>query len=684
MASTINSLKVNGVKGRSNRNLSYDHVSTIDFNVVKPMGVFELVPGDRINITPEIWMRTQAMNVPTFGKMDVITRAFFVPLRLAWKDYMNFYRQSPVQNGNIGGFSYFSTVPHCTMHDLSDEFVRRFVVKDSETSFINYDGAFEEVDGIAKRLSFGAMYQAGSTGSTPCEFTIRHNAYVDMYKFNPIGKRVFDLFNSIGYRFQLFRPNMDTSTNKGTTDNYYDVTILPLVGWLKMFQDWYCPAEFKYLFDAYFLDNINTSIDSATIKKLFDELTWAVFIYFNDDIFSMCEQAPYRKGNAVFSPDALNMSQIDDAPNSLLSRTLNWHQNTIVADSKLGGRVNNFDVKYNGSSGRTHLSVNGERLFGSLDPAETSRQSYVEQGSNFLSMAGAMNNQISNWSVMAVLKTAQWLQRNNLLSARATEYLKSKFGVTPSAERLNIAEYIGHAGAPVKISDIAGTSDGNLAELGAKGTSYNIDKISYTAEEFGYLYFTCELRPRIGYGQGVDPLVLRTRLEEFYNEEFDSIGFEPVPTECLVAGPNSYESTRLDETMNIGNIENRIFGYLPRLWSYKCKHDNLSGDFLLPTYYHGSFANDIQAYHLMRAVRGEDLEDFCQNSLSFRYAGLCVKENNFGRIFQNDDYLYDHFQLICSFDANVNGIPLAMNESWQVNADHDERQGHLTNIQSSL
>ena len=679
---SVNSLKVNGVKGRSTRDLSFDHISTIDFNVVKPMGVFELIPGDHINLSPEIWMRTQPMNVPTFGKMDVITRAFFVPYRLIWKDYMNFYKQSSVQAGTIGSMTYFSSVPHTTMHALSMEFLRRFKVYSSESSFISYNRGMEEVDGVAKRLTFGAQYQAAGVGSTPCEFTYRSDASCFLFKFNPIGKRIFDLFNSIGYRFQFFMPNHPTSTNKGTEDNYYNVSVLPLVGWLKMFQDWYCPAEFKYLFDNEFLNNVGTEIDTDTIKKLFDELTWAVFIYFNDDIFSMCEQAPYRKGNAVTPYSSLNMSQIDDAPNSLLSRTLNWHHNTIISDRNLGARVN--DLSSNITSNVNRLQVNGVDVLGSAPATDSNKPVSVLQGQSFEPLVDSLNDSVSSWSVMAVIKTAQWLQRNNLLSARATEYLKAKFGVTPSAERLNIAEYLGYAGAPVKISDIAGTTEGNLAELAAKGTSYNVDRISYSAEEFGYLYFTCELRPKIGYGQGVDPLVLRTRLEEFYNEEFDSIGFEPVPTECLVAGPNSFSNTRTNETINNGEIENRIFGYLPRLWSYKCKHDNLSGDFLLPNNYQGNMYQNIQSYHLMRAVKGEDLGDFCQNSLSFRYAGLSVKENNFGRIFVETDFLYDHFQLICSFDAFVNGIPLALNESWQVNADHDEREGHLTNIQASL
>lgn len=483
----------------------------------------------------------------------------------------------------------------------------------------------------------------------------------------------------MGYRWQFFSKNYETTHNKGSEANCYRVSVLPLLGWIKMFSDWYCPSEFKFLFNDVVYDYSDTYLSDLMVQRLFDHLTWAVYIYFNDDIFSMCETAPYKKGHSVVT-NQFALSQIDDSPNTLLNNVLQWHKNTIVPDVALGGRTNDFSNTE--TSNGTRLGVNGSDFFRSNSPSSTFQSVNLDVGQSYANLANALNSNTSNWSVMAVLRAAQWLQRNNLLSSRVTEYLKAKFGVTPTAARLDIAEYIGHAGSPVKISDIAGTGTDNLAELGAKGTSYSIDKLSYTAEEFGYLYFTVELRPRIGYGQGVDPLVLRTRLTEFYNQEFDALGFEPVPTECLVSGPLSYNGSPYSETMNNGSTDNRIFGYLPRMWSYKCKHDNLSGDFMLPNQ---AYDGDLQSYHLMRTVVGTDLEDFVQNSLSFRYAGLSVVENKFSRIFRNDDpYGFDHFQLILSFDVWINGIPLAMNESWQVNADHDERQGHLTNIQGSL
>lgn len=670
----VNSLKVKAGKGRSTRDLSFDHVSTIDFNVVKPMGVFELVPGDQLHVRPEIWMRTQALNCPTFGKMDVISRAFFVPMRLCWSNFNDFYRKAPLKTST--GLQYFQHTPRYGMRDLSNAFLNRFVEGDMAQSRVPID----VISGVATRLTFG-VYHQGSDPHANMDFSVRHAANCISYRFNPLGKRVYDLFVSLGYRFQFFS-DYQGSTNSGTIDNVYSPSLMPILAWLRMFQDWYCPSEFKYLFKPDPLVDV-ANVTSVHIAEILDELTWACYLFFNDDMFSMCENAPYRKGNNTVDPTGSTFSQQMGMPNSIIpSDAHDSSFSNVQSDGYLGGILRNFDSASSG--GVKYSTVNGTNWLGrSPDNLGTAAPTY--QKMDPAAASGILNQQVSNWTIKAVMSMATWLQRNNLLSSRVTEYLKAKFGVTPSAARMQVTEYIGSKSSPVKIGDIPCTESQDLAVLGAKGTSYNIDDLRYTAEEFGYVLFTVELRPRIGYGQGVDPVVLRTRLDEFYNEEFDALGFEPVPTHTLVSGPITYSGImgRSTETANLGASDNRIFGYLPRLWSYKCKHDNLSGDFAVPKYGNSG----IQAFHLMRNVDGQDLSGFIHNSLSFRYAGLSYYDNEYARIFNNDELsigLDDHFHLICSFDAEVNGLPLALNESWQVNQDHNEREGHMTNIQASL
>ena len=674
-----NSVKVNSRKGVSSRPMSSDHVTTLDFNVVKPIGIYELVPGDTIHIQPEVWMRTQALACPTFGKVDVIQRAFFVPHRLTFRRFLDFWRQ---QDSRGASNTYASVPSEClnyNMRDLSMRFERRFKVVSVQSDYETHKVEPELMDGYPFRFTLGLEFQNGSNRNTGYDdFNINVTGSILHHRFNPLGKRVYDLFVSLGYRWQFFTNNdaSHDTHNNGNQDNTYSASMLPILSWLKIFQDWYCPSEFRYIFNVDAVAE-REFLSQSDIDNILDMTSFACYIFYNDDIFSLAEKAPYSKQSqsSLFSQ---YFNQQTGATNDIVD----WQKSfKVVTDSKFGAIISQFG-SYAGDT-NTYLTVDGNPLMGSQTGA-TIAKNIVTYGSNNPGMfAAGLNNVVSAWSVRAVIKAATWLQRNNLLPARANDYLRAKFGVSPSAERLNIAEYIGSASKPLQISDVVSTeaSGNNLGALGGKGTAYSIDKLSYHAEEFGYFIVTCELRPHIEYGQGVDPLVLRTRVDQFYQQETDGLGFSPVPTQCLVGGPiTGLEPWNLGDTYNMGAIENRIFGYLPNHWDYKCKHSNLSGDFGIP----GNI--DIQAFHLMRYVGGSDVTEYAQNSLSFRYPGLCFYDNEFARIFVDSSlvHLKDHFQMIASFDCNIVGEMLSLNESWQVNDEHDERNGQNIEIQSVL
>lgn len=632
-----NKVKIKGTNGRSTRPMSYDHVTTIDFSVVKPLGIWEMIPGDHIDLTPEVWLRTQNLACPTFGKMDCITRAFFVPHRLVMRNFLDFWAQQPVVYDS-GSQVTISKSLWWNNKSFSSAFTRRFVQEG------NFDRSYVEVDAMSTisphALTFGIQMQDGSATNDYSDFEWHSGASHIHYRFNPIGKRVWDIIYSLGYRFAFYSESSGSQNNynSGFAENNYEIDLKPLLSYLKIFQDWYCPSEFRYLFNV---DSIASQsiVYASDIEAIYDMLTYAAFIWYNDDMFSMCEHAPYSKQNSVFQGPFSARFEQNTSPQGEI---IHWDNNILrtYPDSILGAY--------------------SEDMTG-LDLTNT------------------------NFMIRSVLHAANWLQKNNLLTHRATDLLKSIFHVEPSAARLDISEYIGSAAAPVKISDVVSTeaSDNRLGELGGKGQSYRIDKLKYTAEEFGYFMVLIELRPQIQYGQGVNPICLRVNHEDYWQEDFDAVGFSPVPTECLIAGPQSYAHVNSDyagSVFNKGAIENRIFGYLPKYWSYKISKGNLSGDFMIPK------NDDIQSYHLFRNCQASTIDDYVHNSLKFRYPGLSFFDNEFDRIFMHPDRmtLRDHFQLIASFECYINGYCLALSESWQVNPDGEERQGSEHHIQSTL
>lgn len=678
-----NKVKVNGRQGQSSRPLSSDHITTLDFNVVKPVGIYEMIPGDTIHITPEMWMRTQALACPTFGKVDIITRAFFVPHRLVMSHFLDFWRQQSYRTDNDNLSFAPSDCFMYNMHSLSTKFVQRFSTASTRSDFETHK-VEPSVRGTSSPYDFyfGLVLVEGispSSASDYSDFTIQTGPSLFQYRFNPLGKRVYDLFVSMGYRFQFFGTSSGSHTthNQGEHGNEYVVSLLPVLSWLKIFQDWYCPSEFRDIFNVDVIKN-KTFIDNSDVDDILDMLTFACYIFYNDDMFSLCEKAPFAKRS--YTDQVLQ--QIFSQPKGDTNDYISWENSFKVAvDRKYGGILSEFG-KFSGDA-NTYMTLDGKPFIGSPTSASSAQNVKSYGSTNPSDFSASFNNIVSAWSVRAVVKAATWLQRNNLLPSRANDYLRAKFGVSPSSERLDIAEYIGSASKPLQISDVVSTeaTDNKLGELGGKGTAYSIDKLSYHADEFGYFFVSVEVRPRVDYGQGVDPLVLRTKAEDFYQQELDGLGFTPVPTQCVVGGPiTGLQPWNLGDTYNLGNIENRIFGYLPKYWSYKIKHGNLSGDFGIPNNI------DIQSFHLMRYVGGSTLNQYVQNSLSFRYPGLSFYDNQFARIFMDSSlvHLKDHFQMICSFDVDIVGEMLALNESWMVNDEHDERRGSEMEIQSVL
>ena len=641
-----NKVKVKGVNGRSTRPMSYDHVTTIDLNVVKPFGLWEMVPGDKLDLDPEVWMRTQNLACPTFGKVDCITRAFFVPHRLIFKHFLDFWSGNSFRVQTSTTSKQLTEVPNTSQRSFSDRFVDRFTMVSSS----DFEKPYIDVDtydnGTDFSLTFGVEFQDSHPTNDYSDFDIHFGATHTHYRFNPLGKRVWDLLYSLGYRFNFSVDGTQDNYNDGHSENWaYDVNLMPILSYLKIFFDWYCPSEFRYLFciDS-FAEGSTSLYNSYSLIQLYDMISYSVFVWYNDDIFSLCEHKPYSK---------LQVSDAQRLQSSVAQKQYMLDENSIISWNNEAGSA----VVGSMASG-ARLNTNSS----SPDDLKT-----------------------NSWTVRALQRVANLLQKNNLLTPRAQDYLRAKFGVEPSAARLDVSEYLGHASAPVKISDVVSTeaTDGKLGELGGKGTSYQIQHLSYKAEEFGYFILTIELRPRVDYGLGFNPICLRVDKEDYWQEEIDGLGFTPVPTHCLVSGPLSFahvNESYAGAVFNKSATDNRIFGYLPKFWSYKITHGNLSGDFNIPKNV------DIQAYHLFRTIEPTSLSEYVHNSLKFRYPGLCFFDNDYTRIFMHPDRgtLRDHFQLIGSFECYINGYVLGLSESWQVNPDGEERQGKEQHIQSVL
>lgn len=67
------------VKSHNKFDLSFTHLTTMDFGQIVPLMSQELVPGDKFSVNANFFSRMAPLVKPTYGKFSFRTMAAFVP-----------------------------------------------------------------------------------------------------------------------------------------------------------------------------------------------------------------------------------------------------------------------------------------------------------------------------------------------------------------------------------------------------------------------------------------------------------------------------------------------------------------------------------------------------------------------------------------------------------------------------
>ncbi len=104
------------VNNGSRHDLSHQHLTTIDFFRLQPIGCMECIAGDSISLNVRSLIEAAPLATKVYGSCHLDLHAFFVPFRLLWSDWNNYY----YGDGSNDAFSLPSFRPS------SDAFNNRF------------------------------------------------------------------------------------------------------------------------------------------------------------------------------------------------------------------------------------------------------------------------------------------------------------------------------------------------------------------------------------------------------------------------------------------------------------------------------------------------------------------------------------------------------------------------------
>lgn len=265
---------------------------------------------------------------------------------------------------------------------------------------------------------------------------------------------------------------------------------------------------------------------------------------------------------------------------------------------------------------------------------------------NWGSSISAVNSLFPSISV-PVLRAAtalqRYLERNNFVGARHISRLLAHFGIAPTAERLDMAEYLGGNDFPVQIADVTSTSirdvqgttpfdTSGLGTQAGKGIAAGNGKgISYHAKEHGILISVLSILPDTGYYQGLPKMFTRgyngDGKFEFFHSEFENLSFQPILTRELISNASNPDL---------------VFGYTPKYSDYKFQKDVLAGDLVARGTNTGT-----DSYHLFRW-----LDSSAQLNTDFTECGY-NSQLEYDRIFQFIGDGEDHFYINVNCRCNM-------------------------------
>lgn len=345
------------------------------------------------------------------------------------------------------------------------------------------------------------------------------------YRFTQRGAQVYKVICGLGYDL-VGGPAKDLKEES--------VSLLALMSYLRVFFDWYWPKNYVPSGNLYGAVRgfFNRDLSVTGYKFTSQEVTYMLmccgYSFYDDKVFVDCWDTPSGPNDPTLNgPANINISDIDPNINDKVD------YGTNIADSP-----------------------------------------YLELGTE---------GRFTKFSLNALSSLSDFLKRNQLAGANAIDRFLSRHGkkLVYSDDR---AIFLGEHFVPVKVSDVAATSEGstfNLGDLAGKGWSDGIMSFDLKdANNRGMFLILCSTLPDGELFQGIDKYNLCTTALEFYQPEFYNNGVGAVSAIEVYNNPASTFgfSSQLGK-----NAFTKVFGFLPIWYQYNMVRNMVIGDFRTPS-----------------------------------------------------------------------------------------------------
>lgn len=583
MANRSNIMGLHGLKNKTSKNsfdLSHRNLFTAKVGELIPCSVFELNPGDTINLDTSYFTRTAPLDSAAYTRLRENVQFFFVPYSQLWK-----YFDSQVINMT-------STPNGADISRVATGLTSNSKIT-TQMPFVQYKALHEELTALA-------------------------NAAIDsLDKYNFLKD---NLFNNGEYRWSCSAkllqmlgygnfPEQNFSVSKGQTkykldslgnsdsnqaSNYFNLnlSIFRLLAYHKVCNDHYTYRQWQpynaYLCNVdYLVPDKSGSLDISSMLPWKNNLSGKDNLTLLDMRFS---NLPLDYFNGVLpTPQFGNESVVNlHLGSGIGTGSISGTTSTAIAEGTAPATI-----LYNIDDGS--YSVNGSANFSDMHSVEdghiiSNNKSQYFSSPHLHTFSGNVNvsSNLQGSLSIAALRQATALQKyKEIQLANDSDFvsqIEAHFGVTPKHSD-TVSYFLGGTSSMIDInpqinSNLADWSQSNAIKAAPIGQGHG--KIKFTADTYGIVLGIYRCVPVLDYAHvGVDRTLLKTDASDFVIPELDSIGMQQsVVGEIMM--PSYFDNLHGSPIIVSGGTIHKptdSFGYAPRYAEYKTSFDRFNGEF---------------------------------------------------------------------------------------------------------
>ena len=568
---------LHGLKNKTSKNsfdLSHRNLFTAKVGELIPCSVFELNPGDTINLDTSYFTRTAPLDSAAYTRLRENVQFFFVPYSQLWK-----YFDSQVMNmtSSPNGADISRVATGLTSNSRIT----------TQMPFVQYKALHEELTAQAN----AAIDNLGSYSH------VRDNLFNNgEYRWSCSAK----LLQLLGYgNF----PEQNFSVTKGQSkyvldsfgnsdqsqaSNFYNInlSIFRLLAYHKVCNDHYTYRQWQP-YNAYLCNVDYLTPDKANSLDISSLLPWKNNLSGKDNLTLLdmrFSNLPLDYFNGVLPSPQFGAESVVNLNLGNASGTATLSGNTSFDHHVANSYSTLFNAHDESVVPNTKFSeLSSDSLGHVTDGSDGVYVQYNHQHS--LSGAATIHTALSGQLSIAALRQATALQKyKEIQLANDSDFvsqIEAHFGVRPSKSD-TVSYFLGGASSMIDInpqvnSNLADWSQSNA--LKAAPTGNGSAKVKFTADTYGIVIGIYRCVPVLDYAHvGVDRTLLKTDASDFVIPELDSIGMQQSILGELQM-PSYHSNSHGQIVSGYDHRPTDSFGYAPRYAEYKTSFDRYNGEF---------------------------------------------------------------------------------------------------------